>query len=195
MAGKALPADVLTTSGSGLDPDITPANANLQIERMAKARGVAPDQIAALVVRHTTSRSLGIFGEPRVNVSNSILSSKRPFRRVRPRRNQPRLRENPRLRSRRLLPPRLRHRRRRQYLRRQLHLSSLRQRPHRNRRRQSIRPRNRRQDRWRASGEWRRLYFPLKFLLLTLAKSPRWRASKPVPNNITPTPRPTRMGA
>src|SRR6202030_3896079 len=63
-----LPADVLTTSGSGLDPDITPANANLQIGRIAKARGVVPDQIAALVARHTTSRSLGIFGEPRVNV-------------------------------------------------------------------------------------------------------------------------------
>jgi K+-transporting ATPase ATPase C chain len=68
LAGKTLPADVLTTSGSGLDPDITPANANLQIERIAKARGAAPDQIAALVARHATSRSLGIFGEPRVNV-------------------------------------------------------------------------------------------------------------------------------
>jgi potassium-transporting ATPase KdpC subunit len=68
LAGKILPADVLTTSGSGLDPDITPANANLQIERIAKARGAPPDQIAALVSRHTTSRSLGIFGEPRVNV-------------------------------------------------------------------------------------------------------------------------------
>src|ERR1700730_6779002 len=68
LGGKTLPADVLTTSGSGLDPDITPANANLQIERIAKARGAAPDQIAALVARHTKSRSLGIFGEPRVNV-------------------------------------------------------------------------------------------------------------------------------
>jgi potassium-transporting ATPase KdpC subunit len=68
LGGKTLPADVLTTSGSGLDPDITPANANLQIERIAKARGAAPSQIAALVARHTTSRSLGIFGEPRVNV-------------------------------------------------------------------------------------------------------------------------------
>jgi potassium-transporting ATPase KdpC subunit len=68
LAGKTLPADVLTTSGSGLDPDITPANANLQIERIAKARGAAPDQIASLVSRHTASRGLGIFGEPRVNV-------------------------------------------------------------------------------------------------------------------------------
>ena len=79
LAGKALPADVLTTSGSGLDPDITPANANLQVERIAKVRGVAPDQIAALVVRHTTSRSLGIFGEPRVNVFDLNLELEKTF--------------------------------------------------------------------------------------------------------------------
>ena len=79
LAGKTLPADVLTTSGSGLDPDITPANANLQIERIAKARGVAPDQIAALVSRHTTSRSLGIFGEPRVNVLELNLELEKTF--------------------------------------------------------------------------------------------------------------------
>ncbi len=68
LAGKALPSDVLTTSASGLDPDITPANASLQVQRVAKARGVPPEQIAALVERHITPRSLGIFGEPRVNV-------------------------------------------------------------------------------------------------------------------------------
>ncbi len=79
LAGKALPADVLTTSGSGLDPDITPANANLQIGRIAKARGVAPDEIAALVARHTTSRSLGIFGEPRVNVLELNLELEKTF--------------------------------------------------------------------------------------------------------------------
>jgi K+-transporting ATPase ATPase C chain len=79
LAGKPLPADVLTTSGSGLDPDITPANANLQIERIAKARGVVPDQIAALVSRHTTSRSLGIFGEPRVNVFELNLELEKIF--------------------------------------------------------------------------------------------------------------------
>jgi potassium-transporting ATPase KdpC subunit len=61
LAGKTLPADVLTTSGSGLDPDITPANANSQIERVANARGVTAEQIATLVARHTTPRSLGIF--------------------------------------------------------------------------------------------------------------------------------------
>jgi potassium-transporting ATPase KdpC subunit len=79
VAGKPLPADVLTTSGSGLDPDITPANANLQIERIAKARGAAPAQIAALVSRHTTSRSLGIFGEPRVNVFELNLELEKTF--------------------------------------------------------------------------------------------------------------------
>jgi potassium-transporting ATPase KdpC subunit len=79
LSGKTLPADVLTTSGSGLDPDITPANANLQIERIAKARGMAPDQLAALVARHTTSRSLGIFGEPRVNVLELNLELEKAF--------------------------------------------------------------------------------------------------------------------
>jgi potassium-transporting ATPase KdpC subunit len=79
LAGKSLPADVLTTSGSGLDPDITPANANLQIERVAKARGVAQDQIAALVARHTASRSLGIFGEPRVSVLELNLELEKAF--------------------------------------------------------------------------------------------------------------------
>ena len=69
LAGKLLPADMLTTSASGLDPDITPANALLQVERVAKARSVPPEQIAALVEQHTTPRSLWIFGEPRVNVS------------------------------------------------------------------------------------------------------------------------------
>jgi potassium-transporting ATPase KdpC subunit len=79
LAGKRLPADVLTTSGSGLDPDITPANAQLQIERVAKARGVAPDQIAELVARHTTPRSLDIFGEPRVNILELNLDLEKAF--------------------------------------------------------------------------------------------------------------------
>jgi len=68
LAGRALPADMLTTSGSGLDPDITPANALFQVERVAKARSVRPEQIAALVQQHLIPRSLWIFGEPRVNV-------------------------------------------------------------------------------------------------------------------------------
>jgi K+-transporting ATPase ATPase C chain len=68
LAGAMLPADVLTTSASGLDPDISPANAALQVARVARARGVPPAEIEALLEQHITGRSLGIFGEPRVNV-------------------------------------------------------------------------------------------------------------------------------
>jgi potassium-transporting ATPase KdpC subunit len=68
LASEPLPADMLTASASGLDPDITPANASLQLARVANARGVPPEQIAALVRKHVTPRSLWIFGEPRVNV-------------------------------------------------------------------------------------------------------------------------------
>ncbi len=68
LAGKLLPADILTTSGSGLDPDITPANASLQITREANARGVPAEKVAALVEQHVIARSLWIFGEPRINV-------------------------------------------------------------------------------------------------------------------------------
>jgi K+-transporting ATPase ATPase C chain len=63
-----LPSDVLTTSGSGLDPDISPANAALQVVRVARARGVSATEIQALVKKHTVARTVGIFGEPRVNV-------------------------------------------------------------------------------------------------------------------------------
>lgn len=79
LVGKALPSDVLTTSASGLDPDITPANASLQVQRVAKARGVPPEQVAALVARHTTSRTFGIFGEPRVNVLEINLALEKAF--------------------------------------------------------------------------------------------------------------------
>ncbi len=79
LAGKPLPADMLTTSASGLDPDITPANALLQVARVAKARGVPPEQVAALVAQHTTPRSLWIFGEPRVNVLEINLALEKAF--------------------------------------------------------------------------------------------------------------------
>jgi K+-transporting ATPase ATPase C chain len=68
LRGAKLPADMLTTSASGLDPDISPANAALQVARAARARGVPPADIHSLLDRQITGRSFGIFGEPRVNV-------------------------------------------------------------------------------------------------------------------------------
>jgi potassium-transporting ATPase KdpC subunit len=66
--GKRVPADLVTTSGSGLDPDISPASADFQVTRVAKARGVSEDQIRRIVAKHTQGRQWGIFGEARVNV-------------------------------------------------------------------------------------------------------------------------------
>ena len=79
LAGRPLPADMLTTSASGLDPDITPANASLQVARVAAARGVPPEQIATLVERQVTPRTLWIFGEPRVNVLELNLALEAAF--------------------------------------------------------------------------------------------------------------------
>ncbi len=67
-ADPAVPADAVSASGSGLDPHISPAYADLQINRVAQARGVSPDQIRAVVEEHQDGRTLGILGEPRVNV-------------------------------------------------------------------------------------------------------------------------------
>jgi K+-transporting ATPase ATPase C chain len=63
-----IPADAVTASASGVDPHISPRNAELQATRVAKARGVQVDQVRALVEARTESRTLGILGEPRVNV-------------------------------------------------------------------------------------------------------------------------------
>jgi K+-transporting ATPase ATPase C chain len=63
-----VPIDLVTTSGSGLDPEISPAAADLQVARVAHARGLSEDQLRQLIAENTRSRSVGIFGEPGVNV-------------------------------------------------------------------------------------------------------------------------------
>ena len=67
-ATSAVPADAVTASGSGLDPEISPAYAALQVARVAAARHVSPAQVQAVVAAHTAGRDLGFLGEPRVNV-------------------------------------------------------------------------------------------------------------------------------
>ena len=63
-----VPADAVTESASGLDPHISVANAELQVPRVAKARGLSEDRVRELVKQNTAGRDLGVFGEPRVNV-------------------------------------------------------------------------------------------------------------------------------
>ncbi|WP_313915223.1 potassium-transporting ATPase subunit KdpC [Tahibacter sp.] len=64
----SLPGDLITTSGSGIDPHVSPAGAQVQVKRVALARGLPADEVVALVHRHTERRTLGVLGEPRVNV-------------------------------------------------------------------------------------------------------------------------------
>jgi len=67
VKGK-IPSDLVTSSGSGLDPDISPAGAALQVDRVARARGLSTEAVRSLLARHTRGRQLGFLGDPRVNV-------------------------------------------------------------------------------------------------------------------------------
>src|SRR6202521_3090058 len=69
-----VPVDLVTASGSGLDPHISPAGAEYQVTRVARARGLDPERLRGLIAAHTQSQQWGVFGEPRVNVQELNLA-------------------------------------------------------------------------------------------------------------------------